>query len=48
MVFYEMYRKQYSWMPPRVIKCAYRDAVRRVKIVYSDDQDWGLENEYNA
>jgi hypothetical protein len=22
--------------------------VRRVKIVYSDNQDWGLENEYNA
>jgi putative transposase len=65
-VFYERYRRQYPWMPTRVIKGAYRDAVRRAKsfrerlkkgraytrkpkvrritIVYSDNQDWKIEN----
>jgi putative transposase len=65
-VFYERYRREYPWMPTRVIKGAYRDAVRRAKsfrerlkkgkartskpevrrvtIVYSDNQDWKLEN----
>jgi putative transposase len=65
-VFYERYRRQYSWIPTRVIKGAYRDAarraksfrerlkkgkaytrkpkVRRVTIVYSDNQDWRIEN----
>jgi IS605 OrfB family transposase len=65
-VFYERwYRREYPWMPSRVIKGAYRDAVRRAKsfrerlkkgkaytrkpkvrrvtIVYSDNQDWKLE-----
>ena len=61
-VFYERYRREYPWIPTRVIKGAYRDAVRRAKsfrerlkkgraytrkpkvrrvtIVYSDNQDW--------
>jgi IS605 OrfB family transposase len=65
-VFYERYRKQYPWIPTRVIKGAYRDAVRRAKsfrerlkkgkaytrkpkvrrvtIVYSDNQDWKIES----
>jgi IS605 OrfB family transposase len=65
-VFYERYRRQYPWMPTRVIKGAYRDAtrraksfrerlkkgkaytrkpeVRRVTIVYSDNQDWKIES----
>jgi putative transposase len=65
-VFYGRYRRQYPWMPTRVIKGAYRDAVRRAKsfrerlkkgkaytskpkvrrvtIVYSDNQDWKLES----
>jgi putative transposase len=65
-VFYERYRRQYPWIPTRVIKGAYRDAVRRAKsfrerlkkgraytrkpkvrkvtIVYSDNQDWKIEN----
>jgi putative transposase len=65
-VFYERYRRQYPWMPSRVIKGAYRDAVRRAKsfrerlkkgkartskpkirrvtIVYSDNQDWSIES----
>jgi IS605 OrfB family transposase len=65
-VFYEMYRRQYPWIPTRVIKGAYRDAarraksfrerlkkgkaytrkpkVRRVTIVYSDNQDWRIES----
>jgi IS605 OrfB family transposase len=65
-VFYERYRRQYPWMPTRVIKGAYRDAVRRAKsfrerlkkgraytrkpkvrritIVYSDNQDWKIQN----
>jgi len=65
-VFYERYRMQYPWIPTRVIKGAYRDAVRRAKsfrerlkkgkaytrkpkvrrvtIVYSDNQDWKIEN----
>jgi putative transposase len=30
-VFYERYRRQYPWMSTRVIKGAYRDAVRRAK-----------------
>jgi AraC-like DNA-binding protein len=30
-VFYEMYRDQYPWMPTRVIKGSYRDAVRMAK-----------------
>ena len=64
-VFYERYRREYPWIPTRVIKGAYRDAVRRAKsfrerlkkgkaytrkpkvrrvtIVYSDNQDWKLE-----
>ncbi len=64
-VFYERYRRQYPWIPTRVIKGAYRDAVRRAKsfrerlkkgkartskpevrrvtIVYSDNQDWRIE-----
>jgi putative transposase len=65
-VFYERYRMQYPWIPTRVIKGAYRDAVRRAKsfrerlkkgkaytrkpkvrrvtIVYSDNQDWRIES----
>jgi putative transposase len=65
-VFYERYRREYPWMPTRVIKGAYRDAVRRAKsfrerlkkgraytskpkirrvtIVYSDNQDWKIES----
>jgi len=65
-VFYERYRRQYPWIPTRVIKGAYRDAVRRAKsfrerlkkgrahtskpevrrvtIVYSDNQDWKIES----
>ena len=65
-VFYERYRREYPWMPTRVIKGAYRDAVRRAKsfrerlkkgraytrkpevrrvtIVYSDNQDWRIES----
>jgi IS605 OrfB family transposase len=65
-VFYERYRMQYPWIPTRVIKGAYRDAVRRAKsfrerlkkgrartrkpkvrrvtIVYSDNQDWSIES----
>jgi putative transposase len=65
-VFYERYRREYPWMPSRVIKGAYRDAVRRAKsfrerlkkgkaytgkpevrrvtIVYSDNQDWSIES----
>jgi IS605 OrfB family transposase len=65
-VFYERYRREYPWIPTRVIKGAYRDAVRRAKsfrerlkkgkartrkpkvrrvtIVYSDNQDWRIEN----
>ncbi len=65
-VFYERYRREYPWMPTRVIKGAYRDAVRRAKsfrerlkkgraytskpevrrvtIVYSDNQDWKLDS----
>jgi IS605 OrfB family transposase len=65
-IFYERYRKQYPWIPTRVIKGAYRDAtrraksfrerlkkgkaytrkpkVRRVTIVYSDNQDWRIES----
>ena len=65
-VFYERYRREYPWIPTRVIKGAYRDAarraksfrerlkkgkaytrkpkVRRVTIVYSDNQDWKIEN----
>ena len=65
-VFYERYRREYPWMPSRVIKGAYRDAVRRAKsfrerlkkgraytrkpevrrvtIVYSDNQDWRIES----
>jgi IS605 OrfB family transposase len=61
-----MYRRQYPWIPTRVIKGAYRDAarraksfrerlkkgkaytrkpkVRRVTIVYSDNQDWSIES----
>jgi IS605 OrfB family transposase len=61
-----MYRRQYPWIPTRVIKGAYRDAarraksfrerlkkgkaytrkpkVRRVTIVYSDNQDWRIES----
>ncbi len=64
-VFYERYRMLYPWLPTRVIKGAYRDAVRRAKsfrerlkkgkartskpevrrvtIVYSDNQDWRIE-----
>jgi hypothetical protein len=30
-VFYERYREQYPWMPTRVIKGSYRDAVRKAK-----------------
>jgi IS605 OrfB family transposase len=30
-VFYEEFRKRYPWLPTRVIKGAYRDAVRRAK-----------------
>jgi putative transposase len=30
-VFYERYRREYPWIPTRVIKGAYRDAVRRAK-----------------
>jgi IS605 OrfB family transposase len=30
-VFYEKFRKRYPWLPTRVIKGAYRDAVRRAK-----------------
>jgi hypothetical protein len=30
-IFYERYRKQYPWIPTRVIKGAYRDATRRAK-----------------
>jgi putative transposase len=30
-VFYKRYRDQYPWMPTRVIKGSYRDAVRRAK-----------------
>jgi hypothetical protein len=30
-VFYERYRDQYPWMPTRVIKGSYRDAVRMAK-----------------
>jgi len=65
-VFYERYRREYPWIPTRVIKGAYRDAVRRAKsfrerlkkgkahtskpevrrvtIVYSDNQDWKIES----
>jgi putative transposase len=65
-VFYERYRREYPWMPTRVIKGAYRDAVRRAKsfrerlkkgkaytskpkvrrvtIVYSDNQDWKIDS----
>jgi len=65
-VFYERYRREYPWISTRVIKGAYRDAVRRAKsfrerlkkgkaytrkpevrrvtIVYSDNQDWKLES----
>jgi putative transposase len=65
-VFYERYRREYPWIPTRVIKGAYRDAarraksfrerlkkgraytgkpkIRRVTIVYSDNQDWKIEN----
>ncbi len=65
-VFYERYRREYPWIPSRVIKGAYRDAVRRAKsfrerlkkgkaytskpkvrrvtIVYSDNQDWSIES----
>jgi IS605 OrfB family transposase len=65
-VFYERYRREYPWIPTRVIKGAYRDAarraksfrerlkkgkaytrkpkVRRVTIVYSDNQDWSIES----
>jgi IS605 OrfB family transposase len=65
-VFYERYRREYPWIPTRVIKGAYRDAVRRAKsfrerlkkgraytrkpevrrvtIVYSDNQDWRIES----
>ena len=64
-VFYERYRREYPWIPTRVIKGAYRDAVRRAKsfrerlkkgraytgkpkvrrvtIVYSDNQDWRID-----
>jgi hypothetical protein len=63
-VFYERYRREYPWIPTRVIKGAYRDAarraksfrerlkkgkaytrkpkIRRVTIVYSDNQDWKI------
>jgi hypothetical protein len=30
-VFYEKFRERYPWLPTRVIKGAYRDAVRRAK-----------------
>jgi transposase len=30
-VFYERYREQYPWMPTRVVKGSYRDAVRKAK-----------------
>jgi IS605 OrfB family transposase len=30
-VFYEKFRKRYPWLPTRVIKGAYRDAVRRAR-----------------
>ena len=30
-VFYERYRDQYSWVPTRVIKGSYRDAVRKAR-----------------
>jgi hypothetical protein len=30
-VFYEKFREKYPWLPTRVIKGAYRDAVRRAK-----------------
>jgi len=30
-VFYERYRREYPWIPTRVIKGAYRDAARRAK-----------------
>jgi putative transposase len=65
-VFYERYRREYPWIPTRVIKGAYRDAVRRAKsfrerlkkgkaytrkpevrrvtIVYSDNQDWKIDS----
>jgi len=65
-VFYERYRREYPWIPTRVIKGTYRDAarraksfrerlkkgkaytrkpeVRRVTIVYSDNQDWRIES----
>jgi IS605 OrfB family transposase len=65
-VFYERYRREYPWIPTRVIKGAYRDAarraksfrerlkkgkartgkpeVRRITIVYSDNQDWSIES----
>jgi len=32
-VFYERYRREYPWIPTRVIKGAYRDAVRRAKVL---------------
>jgi IS605 OrfB family transposase len=65
-VFYERCRREYPWIPTRVIKGAYRDAVRRAKsfrerlkkgkaytrkprvrrvtIVYSDNQDWKIDS----
>jgi IS605 OrfB family transposase len=65
-VFYRKFTGQYPWLPTRIIKGAYRDAVRRARsfrvlkrkgkahkdkpeirsitIVYSDSQDWRLEN----
>jgi len=30
-VFYERFRERFPWLPTRVIKGAYRDAVRRAK-----------------
>lgn len=65
-VFYRKFREKYPWLPTRIIKGCYRDAVRRAKsfrelkkkglaktnkpvvrkvtIIYSDLQDWKLDN----
>jgi len=65
-VFYHKFREKYPWLPTRVIKGCYRDAVRRAKsfrelkkrgiaktdkpvvrkvtVVYSDSQDWRLQD----
>ncbi|GBF08619.1 hypothetical protein apy_03440 [Aeropyrum pernix] len=66
-VFYQKFREKYPWLPTRIIKGCYRDAVRRAKsfrelkkkglaktdkpvvrrvtVIYSDSQDWRLEND---